>query len=237
MKYHPRTFSCVLITLLAVALAGCNAATTNGGPDTVTVTGSAERQQMPDYYQVHLLLVERGEDGTALAGPLENRLDRIMAIARDYGLADEDIRAWEVQLRQESHWDREQQRRVLGEMRLSREVRLNVDADLDVGALLGDLLVSGAGELQRVQSRLQDPRAIQQALLAEATADARQRAAAIARGDERELGRLIRAEEASGFERLMVTGSRMEQADTAIRFEPEPISLSATVNATFKMGN
>ena len=222
--------------LVSAALAlGCAPESPMEGPDSVKVNGSAERRVMPDYYQVHMKLVERGEDGAALAEPLESRLETVIAIAHDYTLSDEDIQAWEVQLQQESHWDREQQRVVQGEMRLSREVRLNVDADIDMGALLGELLTSGAGEVERIQSRLRNPEAIQRELLSEAMADARLRANAIAEGDGRSTGRLIRAEESSGFERMMVSGARMEQSDTAIHFTPEAIPLSARVDAEFAL--
>jgi len=223
------------VLLLAAMLVACTAETGGNEPDTVTVNGSAEREVMPDYYQLHLLLEERGEDGAALAAPLERRLETLLSIARDYGLEDDDIRAWEVQLRQESHWDREQQRQILGDMRLSRQVRLNADADIDMGAFLGEILASGAAQVQQIQSRLHDARATQGELLGEATANARQRAAAIAEGDGRTLGRLLRAEESGRMDRVMVTGSRMEQADTAISFEPEPIQLSVNVQTVFAM--
>lgn len=224
-----------ILLLWAMLLAACTHESNSKEPDTVKVTAGAEREVMPDYYQVHLLLEERGEDASALTAPLENRLDTLLAIARDYGLEDEDIHAWQVQLRQESHWDREQQRHILGEMRLSRQVKLNADADLDMSAFLGEILASGAGQVERIESRLHDARAIQAELLSEATANARQRASAIAAGDERSLGRLISAEEATGFERFAMTGTRMEQAPAAIHFEPEPIPVRASVQAIFAL--
>jgi len=138
-------------------------------------------------------------------------------------------------LQQESHWDSDRQRRIQGEMRLSRQVRLNADAETDMGAFLAEILASGTAQLQRIEPRLRDSRSIQAELLAEAIADARKRATGIAEGDSRRLGRLIRAEEA-GRGRINVTGSRqLDQSAQAIRFEPEAISLDASVQAVFAL--
>ena len=223
----PRRLALVLIAAL---LAGCS-----GTADTVSVSGKAEREVMPDYFEIHLLLEARGEDSSALSGLLEERLQQVLGIAREYALDDEDIHAWELQLRQEMHWDPERRRQVPGEMRLTRKVRLDVDAAADMGALLGDLLASRATQIEQIRARLADPEAVRRELLAEATRAARQRAEGIAKGDGRSAGRLLGIEEAGSPQHRLMATARMEQDSPEVGFNPEPVSISAEVNAVFAL--
>lgn len=221
----------IAVATLSLALLSACA----GEPDTVEVGGNAEREFMPDHFRIGLLLEERGEDSTTLAGPLERRLNTVLAIARDHGLEDEDVQAWEVQLRQETHWDRERQRQVPGDMRLSRQLRLSVDAERDMGELLGELLASGAAQIQHIQPGLSDPDGARKELLGDAIADARRRAEGMANGDDRHVGRLIRASEQGGQHQPFLAAQRMEADSAAIEFQPGPITVSAQVQAVFEL--
>ncbi|MEA5444602.1 SIMPL domain-containing protein [Gammaproteobacteria bacterium AB-CW1] len=214
---------------LAGLLVGCA-----GEPDTVTVSGKAERELMPDYYEISLLLVERGEDEAALSEALEERLANVISLAREHGLEEDDIRAWELELHQETHWDRDEQRRVTGEMRLSRQVRLQVDVEQEMGPLLGALITTGWTQIQGVRSRLADPEALRNDLLGEAVANARSRASALAAGDGRQVGTLLQLQEGDRS-RPMMARAELMQAPEAVSFMPEPITVSAEVQAVFRL--
>ncbi|MCP1727056.1 uncharacterized protein YggE [Natronospira proteinivora] len=202
-------------------------------PDTVSVSGTAERDFMPDYYDLHLLLEVRGDDRAALSEELESNLDALMRVAQNHGLEEDDIRAWEVQLRQESHYDADEQRRIITGLRLSREVRLRADADQDMGRLIREVLVTEMTQMRRIQPGLEDRDSRRQTLLGEAVENARAQAQALALGDDREVGRLKDVRLAGPAGPGLRAHQMTDQEDASVSFEPEPITISAQVEAVF----
>lgn len=156
----------------------------------IVVQGYGEVEAMPDSAELSLQVSATEQSAAAAKADVDRRVAAVLKAAQAQGIAESAIRASQIRVQPDYRWE-DGKRELLGQ-KVLRQVDIRLDNLSRYGALVDALVNAGLSELGQVQFVVAQPdKLARQAELA-ALADGRARAAALAKGLGRKLGKVYR---------------------------------------------
>jgi uncharacterized protein YggE len=183
----------VLLAVLAMIVAACSPAETQGQgadatvPGSITVIGQGEAFGEPD--QAHVLVGVETFAPTAEEATNQNEatLEGVLSALQGVGIAPEDIQTSNYSLWAEQIYGERGPEGIAG-YRVSNQVNVTIRDVNQVGTVLAAVTEAGANSIYGVYFSVADPAALEEQARAEAMADARARAGVLAELGSVELG-------------------------------------------------
>lgn|GEM_PF-56889 len=206
----------------------------------ISLSGTAEAEVAPDMATLYINLETKAPTAVEARDGVAAKLHDIQNVLLGESILPEDAKSTNYNL--SPVFVMNGNKRKQDGFRASSTMRIKVQ-DLDrLGAVIDKCITKGATSVDRVEFGLKDRGLAERNLLAEATENARQKAAIIANAGGRNLGPLIRASVNSNVGRAVLNRPMMMKAmavadnaafETAL--EPGTISLNVSVETVFAL--
>ena len=208
----------------------------------VNVTGVAERLVRPDLAHLEITIDVRDEKLETARREAGSKTVAVLRTLKEMGIADAAIDSGALAVQPEFSWDAKSGVRRLQGYLVARTIRIRL-LDLDkLGVVLERAIKSGANQVAPPQFTLQNESTLRRELLTEATREAKENAAAIARGLDTTLGAVLRvdaieADRPTFASPVMLRASvaSAEDAAAAESYRPGDIKLRIEVKASFAL--
>ncbi len=208
----------------------------------VNVTGIAERLVRPDLAHLEMTIDARDVKLDSARREAGVRTVAVLRGLRELGIGDEAIDSGALAVQPEFSWDAKSGARRLQGYLVARTIRIRL-LDLDkLGAILEYAVKSGANQIAPPRFSLQNESSLRREMLTDATRDAKQNAAAIARGLDAQLGAALRVDAVEvdrpafpspGMLRASVAPA--EDAAVTESYRPGDITLRVQIKASFAL--
>lgn len=207
----------------------------------ITVSGEAEREVMPDRAQLSLTAEVRQATVDGARTEANRRIDSLLRLLSDLKVPKSDIDSTILEVRPEFTWNPQTGTQRLQGYLVVRSVRVKL-TDLDkLGALLERGMTAGANQISAPTFTHSRREALLREVLGTATLDARRNAEAAAAGIGMNVGpaqRIEILEESGGPQPMMLGMVRAAAAPDAAAeasYQPAQLTLKARVRATFDL--
>jgi uncharacterized protein YggE len=168
----------VVLVLQLLMVQGVVAPATGEEPGGINVVAQGKASAEPDLAMI-TIGVETRETTAGLAAEENNeRMADVMDALRAMGVAEEDIQTVDYSIRAEIDWD-DDESRVIGYV-VDNSVLVKMRDMDEVGDVLDAVTEAGANNIYGIQFTFDDPSALQEEARAEAMAEARKKAEALA---------------------------------------------------------
>ena len=189
----PRPLALLALLLPAFAFA-------DGLPSSpyIEVNGHGELHVAPDMAYVSLTLEKTAMDAKAARADVESRAAKVIALARELGIADKDIKAPAVTVYPQYEWQQVPPgdgRQVLVGQHVTRSISLTLRDLSRYGALADGLFAAGVTRLDNIVPDRSDRAELQRQALTQAVQDAHGKAEALAAAAGVNLGAVYRISE------------------------------------------
>lgn len=247
MSKHKNLIAVLLIVVLSLALAACNAATPSAaGPAAqsgstvsaggITVVGQGTAYGQPD--QATVVVGVESFAATVAEATTQNQttLDNVMAALAAAGIAAEDIQTTNYSLFAEQTYGENGPTGIAG-YRVSNQVNVKIRDIALVGDVLAAVTEAGANSIYGVNFSVADPAALEAEARALAMQDAANRAASLAELGNVALGDITVISEVVGTPVMPLSGGyAMEQAASAAPgISPGQLSYQVQVQVTYSI--
>lgn len=206
----------------------------------ISASGEGRIEVAPDIAWLSFGITARQPTVAAARDEVARGVARLIALARDTGLADDHIATAALSVSPDFEWNPDTRQRVLQGYVVSRQVTLRL-ADLGkLGELTEKALGVGVTEASPAVFDISRRAELEAEALAAATRDARARAQVMAAALGARVGHPVRVEAAGapGAPRPMMLRAAMAEADGmsgAETYQPGLIRVTATVAASFEL--
>lgn len=221
-------------------LASTPAVLAEEGPGLVTTSGQGRIEVEPDIAWLSFGVSARRASVEAARDDVAGVVERLIRLARESGLADEDIGTAAVSVRPEFDWDPQtRERRMLGYV-VSRDIQLKLEDLARLGEITESALALGVTDASPVRFDISRRGEVEHEALAAAARDARNRAEVLAAALGARLGRPVRIDTAGPVPPPMpvARGEMLMAADAgsgAQTYETGLIVVSAYVSVGFEL--
>jgi uncharacterized protein YggE len=168
----------VVLVLQLVVVAGPAAPGSVTEPTGITVMAQGKATGKPDLAMITVGVETRNAEARAAAEENDDRMADVMAAILELGVAEEDIQTVDYSVRAEIDWD-DDERRVIGYV-VSNSVMLKLREVDKAGDVLDAVTAAGANNIYGIQFTFDDPAVLREEARAEAMAQARDKAEALA---------------------------------------------------------
>lgn len=217
----------VVVLLVGFVLGRIDGDSSEGGPPTITVTGTGVVRAVPDVAEVSLGVSATARTARAARATSEALMNRVLATLRGRGLAAADIQTSQVSL--SPNFGPAGVRVVGYTARNTVTARIR---DLDVaGAVIADAAAAGANEISGPMLIVSNQKLVYQKALKAAVADARAHAEAIASASGETVGEMRTASETSESVPIALEARKADSSATPV--EAGTVEVEANVTATF----
>lgn len=221
----------LLLVLAAFALTMPAAHAAECTPHSVSVSGKGSVSAAPGVYTFHVSVSRRGTDVRAESAAVDKLATAAVKAARAAGLADADIRSTAVTVNPVYNSDAKPEAPRVFEVR--RDLVLTLRNPSRYAQLVQGLVQAGINGIGNIVARPADPAAVADRALTAAVADARHKAALIAKGLGVALGPALSVNENGQGPRPLVMGERINSENKG--YEPGTITVRASVAARFAL--
>ena len=204
-----------------------------GGSHAIEVTGSGSATVAPDQAQVHLGVSVTRSTAASAQTEAAKIMDKVLAAIRAVGIASNDIKTTNVSLYPVYEYRNDPSTPVVTGYRLDNGVLVTVRDLGDVAAVLDNGIAAGATSVDGVAFLISDPTNAQNRALADAYADARTKAEALAKAAGLTLGDVLLVGEAQTWVPWPVYSGRAAVPDAATPIQPGTSQVSASVSVVF----
>ncbi len=247
MSKHKNLIAVLLIVVLSLALAACNAATPSGASPAaqsgstvsaggITVVGQGTAYGQPDQATVVVGVDTFAATVGEATAQNQTTLDNVMAALAAAGIANEDIQTTNYSLYAEQTYGDKGPEGIAG-YRVSNQVNVKMRDISLVGDVLGAVTEAGANAIYGVNFSVADPAALEAEARALAMQDAAKRAASLGNVT---LGNVTVISEVVGQPVTPLGmgggGYAMEQAASAPGISPGQLSYQVQVQVTYGIG-
>jgi uncharacterized protein YggE len=168
----------LVLQLMAVLPGRVAPATVGEEPRGITVMAQGKASAEPDLAMITIGVETRDSTATLAAEENNDRMADVMDALRAVGVAEEDIQTIDYSIRAEIDWD-DDEHRVIGYV-VTNSVLVKM-RDMDkVGDVLDAVTEAGANNIYGIQFTFDDPAKLREQARAEAMAEARKKAEALA---------------------------------------------------------
>tara|TARA_R110002110_G_scaffold414951_1_gene646871 strand:+ start:166715 stop:167455 length:741 start_codon:yes stop_codon:yes gene_type:complete len=243
MKLFKIVLACFLLGGLTQSLAA------DSDPRTLTVRGEAEVELEPDFIEMSFRLIEENASATRAKDRVDERITAVIRALEEFAIANEDISMSGVEVRRIFERDRNENQEF-DRFEVSRSLTLKLRNINDYEALTAELVEAGIGELNGIQSGVDNEDELTRQALQAAARDARIRAEAIVSGlgvglgaplevGENQLRPIInfqqRNADGRALEAVMVSADRRGADELPPLFVPDNIQVYGTVWVVFEL--
>ena len=208
----------------------------------IEVSGVAERLVRPDLAHLEITIDVRDEKLDTARREAGTKTVSVLRNLKELGINDDAIDSGSLTVQPEFAWDAKSGVRRLQGYLVTRTIRVRL-LDIDkLGVVLERAVKLGANQITPPRFALQDESLLRRELLTKATQDARQNAAAIARGLDAELGAALRVDaievdQPTFAPPVMLRASAAPNEDVAAAesYRPGDILLRVSVKARFAL--
>ena len=228
---------CFALLVLCCSILGfstANAAGIADPVDRVTVTGVASMEAAPDTASVNIEVLGRGDTADAAAAEAARKMANIKRALLGLNITRDQIENTYYYLNP-MYGDK---MKVIG-YSATNSVKIEINDINKLGEVIDKLTAAGADSVNNVSCSVSNRSLLQNQLLGQAVANARQQAAVVASAAGRNLGRLTNANIQSVNDYDLVSRNVMmkaaDGAGEATRIEPKNIKIKVRVECSFAM--
>src|SRR5690606_16707525 len=176
MQLFPRhTFKLSAALLLSLILCGCSQPSSD--TTTLSVTGSADVQAVPDRFVVHAAAMQEGKDVRALSQTVNDQINQVLALTDKLGIDKQQVQALSLQI--SPQWQYDPKRELVG-YQARRDITVTLKGLDHYGELLEGLVAIGINDIGQTEASLSNSRELALDALADAMKDARTKADKVA---------------------------------------------------------
>jgi hypothetical protein len=242
-NHAPQTVPAVLLTLIALLMAG-SAAAGQGSPGsevpTIVVTGSGDVSAAPDRASINLGAVTEAKQAIEAQKQLNQIMQRVVKEIKALGIADEKIHTdrlslYPVYSNPGRKTDQEPEApRIVG-YRAANTVRVQVDDLERIGSVIDAGITAGANQLANLSFELRDDGKYRREALKLATQEARAKAEAIAAAMGLQVGEIVEIREEGARMPYPTERKYAAPASAGTPIQPGQIEVNAGVSIRFKL--
>lgn len=207
----------------------------------ISVTGVAERRVAPDMATLTMAVVSDALEPADARREADATVARVLEVLRSRGITDNDIDSSSLQVSPQYRWREEPRERQLTGYRVRRGLTVRLTELELLGELLVELSEAGVNQIQPPRLGLQNRESVYREVLAEAAANARERAEVLAATLDEELdGVLSVSTEAAPvrpppvqFERAVMAADATESA--AGSYQSGDMNFRVQLHVTFSL--
>ncbi|SNY43857.1 hypothetical protein SAMN06297280_0660 [Arsukibacterium tuosuense] len=214
----------------------------SGLPNTrhIAVQGSAELTTTPDIAVISFEVSSMQPTALAAKADVDERVNQFLDGLDDFAVTTEGVTASNLLTEPQYIYTRDNEQQLAG-YRASRSVQVELTNIDQLNELINFGLKVEISEVKNIQLRSSNTEEMRKKVTAMAVDNAKANAAALASAFDAELGKIysINANaqrQQGGYERIMVTGSRLGAADAAPgRYLQATVTFNSTVDAVFDL--
>ena len=197
----------------------------------LTVQGEAELHLPPGTVEVSATVSRVEETAAQAKANVDARSAAIITLARELGIANDDIRATELTVA--PHREYRNHEYVHQGYEASRQVELTLRDLKNFNALLAQVVEVPVDRITGLDTKLSDEAGARQQALARAVEDAKAKARVLAQQFEVKLGPVFSIHALPKEERFYIGGAAARASTEDASFSPGMIKVEARVNVTF----
>lgn len=207
----------------------------------ITVSGQAEKEVMPDKAILQLSVVTKGKDPQQVQDRSSVTVNAVKNALKEAGVKEEDIETSNYNLYPWQEYDYNLGRSVDKGYRLVNSMSVTTKDITSAGRILKAGVDAGVNQVDNVAFTLSDEmeKEVKAALIAEASAKARQKAKLLAESMDVSVGNVLMLSESSYTPGIFYGRYDMmameAKAAPAPSISPEKVTMSVTVNADFEI--
>ncbi len=231
----------VLIVLVGLVAQAKSVVETNNAPPptvshSISVTGSAELETMPDKAIIYLNVKTEGADAKTAQQQNAVTVKKVMNVLENAGLAKKDIETSGYHLYPKNRYDFQQKKQVDEGYQVNHALKVTVNNIEDVGKIIDLAVDGGTTQISYVQFALSDTKRkqLQQQLFKEAGKQAKEKAALLAEGVGVSVGKVLSIAEAGSFSPEWYYGRTVAMTESAAegassQINPQQLKVTAQV--------
>lgn len=171
---------------------------------TITVTGQASGQQKSQLARFSATINKTNDNKQTAINEVNQGMEKLIAQAKNFGIKDQDLKTMTISINQdeETYYEGDRTKSRPGQWRVSNTLEITL-REVDKTSQLANLLAeSGATNVWGPSFYLDDTNTLEDSLVEEALKNARQKAEAIAKTENRKIKKVISINEGytSGYE-------------------------------------
>lgn len=224
-----------LVAALVTAQAPAPSAATPQPPRTIRVSGQGRAFAAPDVARVTIGVSARDAKSLAKASADANaRMKRVLAAVEKGGVASKDVRTVRYDVEVQRSYDRSSAGAVTGYL-VSNQVAVTVRDLARLGALLDEVLAAGANGVEGLVLDKEDTSAERARALEAAVADARAKAAVLAKASGAAAGEVLQVSEGAPGPIPVEKGVVLARTAGAVPVATGQLEIEAIVDVTIAM--
>ncbi len=207
----------------------------------ISVTGSAEKDVLPDEVVLSLTVLSEGSDAKQVQEKNSQQMNTVIEALKNAGIKDNEIETTQYSLYPWQEWDQTTQKNLNKGYRLQQTISVTTTETTKAGELLDLAVKNGINTVDSISFRLSNSKEqqLKEELVAEATSKAREKAKTLAKNLDVSLGDVLFVTESSYnpgpwyYNGAMKT-TAMETA-AAPTISPQQVKVSLQVNVDFEI--
>lgn len=220
------------ILLSTAILSGCHEST-QVQDSTISVTGVANAQAVPNQFVVQAAAVAADQAVANASLAANAQVDKVFALTDRLGIARKQLQALSLQLTPQ--WDWNDGKRSFRGYEARRAISITLNSLDHYSELLQGLVDAGIGEIGATDARVANNDALQLELMAAAVQDARTKADVLAKAAGREVKQAISIQPVGSGAPILARKLLMAAPAESATFEPGETRLHQEVNVTFSL--
>ncbi|MFH1561038.1 MAG: SIMPL domain-containing protein [Patescibacteria group bacterium] len=201
---------------------------------TVTVTGEAKGQEASQVARFSATVTKTNDSKEVAVDGVNQGMEKIVEQVKSFGIKDQDLKTMTISISQdqEDYYEGDRRKSRPGQWRVSNSLEITL-RDVDQSSQLANLLAeSGATNVWGPNFYLDDTNSMEDSLMEEAIKDARQKAEAIAKVENRKVKKAISISE--GYSDAGIRYA-MESGGGGAPMEPGSSTVQKTVTVVFEL--
>ncbi len=206
---------------------------------TISVTGSAELETMPDKAIIYLQVKTEGADAKTVQQQNAAATKKVIKVLEDAGLAKKDIETSSYYLSPKNRYDFQQKKQIDDGYLVNHALKVTVNNIEEVGKIVDLAVEAETTQISYVQFALSEAKRkqLQQQLFKEAGKQAKEKAGLLAEGVGVSVGKVLSIAEAGSFsEGYYGRAVAMAESASSTQINPQQLRVTAQVQAVFEMG-
>ncbi|MBT4540000.1 SIMPL domain-containing protein [Candidatus Woesearchaeota archaeon] len=240
---HWFAFGAILLLLLGIfySMGAKDITVTTNVVNKISVSGDAETEVMPDEVVIRLSVVTEGKEAESVQNENANKMNAVMEALKKVGIKEDEIETTGYNLYPWKEYDYNLRKQIDKGYRLSQTITLTT-SDVDkTGEYLSVAVKNGINQVDNVNFQLSDEleNQVKDALVAEATTNAKEKAKTLAENLEIKVGKAISVSEtnynvpryyAGGFDE---TAEMAVMSDSVSKLNAENVEVTLRINVDF----
>lgn len=232
----------ILIVVLAFfQMAGKETIISGDTTPKISVTGTAEKDTMPDEVVLMLTVLTEGSDAKQVQDKNSQQMNTVIDALKNAGIKDKEIETTQYNLYPWQEWDPTTQKSVNKGYRLQQTISVTTKETAKAGELVDLAVKNGINTVNSISFRLSNTKEqqVKEELVAEATSKAREKAKTLAKNLDVSLGDVLFVTESSYNPGPWYYGGAMKttamETAAAPVISPQQVKVSLQVNVDFEI--